>query len=392
MRIDYIHTGNSNSEQIFFKQIKQEPYWGGSLVNLIDTFYYGRYYIDVFDLKTNKLIYSKGYNTLFQEWQVYDEAKTISKSFYETVTFPYPKDSILFTISRRNKKGKFNEIYRQKIYPSDFMINKESIAKANTFKIHYSGASSEKLDIVFLFDGYTAKDKEKLHSDAERFANYFWDYEPFKSYKNNINIWAVETYSQESGTDIPGDSIWRNTLFNTSFYTFRAERYLTTQDVKTVRDYAANVPYDQIYIIVNTDKYGGGGIYNFWNIVASDHKLAKYVFLHEFGHGFAGLADEYVDEDIPEDTYDRTVEPWEPNITNLVDFNKKWKNMVDKNTPVPTPEQQKYYNKVGVFEGAGYVAKGVYRPYYLCEMRKLKTGFCPVCTDAISKMIRFYSK
>ncbi len=393
MRVDYIHAGNNKSENFFLKQIKQEPYWGGSLKNLIDTFYYGKYYFEVFTIESNKLIYSRGFNTLFQEWQSYDEAKNTRKSFYETVIFPYPKQKVKLVISRHEKNGKFTPVFSLNIDPNDFMINKETPQKAKVFKIHNSGSSSKKLDIVFLFDGYTKKDSAKLHKDAKRFAGYFWSYKPFSNHKNNINIWGIETYSQDSGTDIPGDNIWVNTVFNTNFYTFRTERYLTTQDVRKVRDLAANVSYDQIYIIVNTSKYGGGGIYNFWNITASDNPLSKWVFLHEFGHGFAGLADEYIDEGTPtEEIYDKNTEPPEPNITNLVNFNKKWKNMVAENTPIPTPATEKYKNTIGVYEGAGYVAKGIYRPYQNCEMRQLKQGFCPVCTNAIIKMIKFYSE
>jgi len=154
----------------------------------------------------------------------------------------------------------------------------------------------------------------------------------------------------------------------------------------------ASVPYDQIYIIVNTDKYGGGGIFNFWNIVSADHVLSKYVFLHEFGHGFAGLADEYVDLEIPADFFDKNTEPWEANITNLVNFEKKWKKDIAPQTPIPTPANKTYKNTIGVFEGAGYVAKGIYRAYQNCEMRALKQGFCPVCKKAITNIILFNSK
>ena len=392
MRVDYIHTGDSVNEIISLKQIKQEPFWGGSHKNLIDTFRYGRYMCEILDSASKKMIYSRGYNALFQEWQTYAEAKTIRKSFYETLIFPYPKKTVTVNIKRRYKNGNYKIIFSLNINPSDFMINKEKSPDFKTFSILNNGSSDKKLDIVFLFDGYTKSEIEKLHNDAKRFADYFWSYEPFKNYKDKFNIWGVETFSDESGTDIPGKNIWKRTSFNSSFYTFRSERYLTTQDMKSVRDAASLVPYDQIYIIVNTAKYGGGGIFNFWNLTASDNPMSKWVFLHEFGHGFAGLADEYVDNEISDDFYDKSVEPWEPNITNRVNFASKWQDLIKKGTPIPTPDNEKYNKTVGLFEGAGYVAKGVYRPYRNCEMRQLQQGFCPVCSRAIIKMIKFYSE
>ena len=392
MRVDYIHTGGMQSESVFLQEIKQEPFWGGSQINLIDTFGYGEYSFRVYDKASGQLIYSKGYNTLFQEWKTYPEAKEIQKSFYESICFPYPQKEIKLEILKREKGNKYNTIFSYSIKPNDFMIKKEKPIPYESFKILYNGESKNKVDIVFLFDGYSQKDSAKLYKDAERFANYLWSYSPFKENKERFNIWGIASFSAESGTDIPGENIWKNTLFNTSFYTFRTERYLTTQDVKTVRDVAANVPYDQIYIIVNTDKYGGGGIYNFWNIVAADNYMAKYVFLHEFGHGFAGLADEYVDEGTPQDFYEKNIEPWEPNITNLVNFEKKWKKDLAPKTPIPTPENDTYKDSIGVFEGAGYVAKGIYRAYQNCEMRSLKQGFCPVCKNAITNIILFNSK
>ncbi len=392
MRVDYYHTGDSINEIISLSEIKQEAFWGGSHKNLIDTFRYGRYMCEVYDSASNKLIYSRGYNTLFQEWQTYAEAKKLRKSFYETLVFPYPKKTINVKIKRRQKNGKYHQIFSLNINPKDYMIKKENPPHFKTFTILKNGDSDKKLDIVFLFEGYTKAEKDKLHKDAERFAGYFWSYSPFKERKTNFNIWGVESFSDESGTDIPGDFVWKRTEFNSSFYTFRTERYLTTRDVKSVRDAASLVPYDQIYIIVNTSKYGGGGIFNFWNLTAADNPMSKWVFLHEFGHGFAGLADEYVDSGISDDFYDKNTEPWEPNITNRVDFASKWQDLIKKGTPIPTPDTDKYNKTVGLFEGAGYVAKGVYRPYRNCEMRQLQQGFCPVCTRAIERMLKFYSE
>jgi hypothetical protein len=394
MRVDYSHVGNNENEEFYLQEIKEEAFWGGSHKNLIDTFFYGGFMINIYNKETNALIYSRGFNSLFQEWQSTDEAKKVQKSFYEVAVFPYPKNDIIFEISVRNKKGGFDSKFKTEINPNSYFIKKEKVKQYETFDIVKNGDAAEKVDIVFIFDGYTKDEQDKLVADAERFAGYFFDYSPFKENKEKFNIHAIKVISEESGTDIPGKDIWKNTAVNSTFYTFDSERYLTTSDIKTLRDIASLVPYDQIFLIVNTAKYGGGGIYNYWSITCADDALAKYVFLHEFGHGFGGLADEYYNDDVAvEDYYPADVEPWEPNITNLVDFEKKqWSTMIDKKTPRPTPPEEKYYKTVGLFEGGGYIAKGMYRPYYKCEMKTLMVGYCPVCNRAILDMINFYSE
>ncbi len=393
LRLDYTHAGNHDTAMIFFEQLKQEPFWGGSHVNLIDTFNYGQYKVVVRDKKTNKKIYSRGYSTLFQEWQTSAEASKINRSFYESVVMPFPKEPVTVSIEQINKQNKYHTIFSYAVNPSNMFIHKGLKYHFPTYNLIKNGDPSKKLDIVFLAEGYTKKQMNKYKKDVKKFVNTLFSYEPFASHKKDINIHVVESYSPESGTDIPGDSIWENTILNTHFWTFGTERYLTTSDYKTVRDIAALVPYDQIYILVNTDKYGGGGIFNFYNLCVSDNPRAPEVFVHEFGHGFGGLADEYAyGDDSDEARYDTTVEPPEPNITTLVNFASKWQDLITKGVPIPTPAIEKYKNAVGAFEGAGYVKKGVYRPTQHCLMRSLDYKFCVVCNRAITKMLRFYSE
>ena len=393
LRFDYIHAGNSDTAIVFQKKLKQEPYWGGSHTNLIDTFYYGHYRLLVFDKASNKLIYSRGYATLFQEWQATDEAKMNNRSFYESVIMPFPKNTIEIVLEERNKKNVFFEIYRKEIKPTDMFIQKNLRYDFETYTIVDNGNPEDKVDIVFLAEGYQKDELKKFENDVQRLSDTLFTYEPFKSHKNNFNIHIIKSYSKETGTDIPGDNIWKNTLFNSNFYTFGSERYLTTQDFETVRDVAALVPYDQIYILVNTEKYGGGGIYNFYNLCVSDHIAAPKVLVHEFGHGFGGLADEYWTSDVAvEDYFPSDIEPIAPNLTTLVNFEKKWKNLIDKKTPVPTPSSKKYLGIIGVYEGGGYVEKGVYRPQQNCMMRALAYPFCGVCQKTIEEIILFYSE
>ncbi|MFA6922860.1 MAG: M64 family metallopeptidase [Bacteroidales bacterium] len=393
LRIDYYHTGNSVSDSYSIDEMLEEPYWGGSKVNLIDTFNYGKYKFVVIDEATQNIIYSHGYSTLFSEWQTTDEAKKTIKSFSETVLCPYPKKNIKVEFYSIDNNGKFIKKFEYFVNPQNYFISKEKKAVYPVFNLLKSGDPDKKIDIVILPEGYKKSEIKKFKNDCERFTKALFNASPFKEMKDKFNVNAVEVTSEESGTDIPGENIWKNTAINSSFYTFGTERYLMTAANKRVRDVASNVPYDQIYILVNTDKYGGGAIYNLYAISVTTNDLFDYIVVHEFGHAFAGLADEYYTSEVSyRDFYPKNIEPWEPNLTTLVDFGKKWKNMLDKDVPIPTPPDEKYCNKLGVFEGGGYEAKGVYRPACDCIMKSLKKEFCGVCKNAIIKMIEFYTK
>ena len=392
LRFDYMFARNSTNTQVFPLEFRQEQYYGGSKTQLIEPFDYGNFKYEVFDKATNKLIYSRGFCTLFQEWQATEEAKEISRSFHEVATMPFPKKEITFVMSERKGDGKFAKIYETDINPDNYFILRESPISANYSKVVDSGDPAKCVDIVFLAEGYTRDEMPKFRNDVKKMTDILFKAQPYNDYKDKINIWAVESPSNESGTDIPGENIYKNTVMNSSFYTFDVDRYLTTLDLKSVNDYAGLVPHDNIIILVNTSKYGGGGVYNYYSITAVDNTYSNTVFVHELGHSFAGLADEYYTSEVPsEEYYKFDVEPWEPNITTLVDFHSKWENLIDKSTPVPTPPEPKYYNTLGLFEGAGYSATNIYRPTFNCTMKSNEAeGFCPVCTKAIIDMINFY--
>ncbi len=286
------------------------------------------------------------------------------------------------------------KVFEFEVNPSSYFISPELSKKYPSKKIIDNGPVSEKVDVVFLADGYTESEMEKFRNDANRMAGYFFSNSPFKENKEKFNFWIVESPSVETGTDFPKEKIYKNTIINSSFSTFDVDRYLMTYDIKTVRDLAANVPYDQIIILVNSNVYGGGGVYNYYSITSVDDDFSDFVVVHEFGHAFGCLADEYYTSEVGvEDYYDLSIEPYEPNITTLVNFDKKWKNMIDGGTPTPTPQTAEFKSKIGVFEGGGYVAKGVYRPFMDCTMKsRLRDGFCPVCRKALTEMIEFYGK
>lgn len=389
LRFDYLLSGNRNTASVFPCEVKREKMWSGSHNALIDNQNLGTYRFEVYDETSGELLFSKGFSPLFQEWQSTGEAKVADKAFYQVIRFPFPKKNVILIIKRRAYSGEFLEIYTKNINPADYFIINENSISVPVQKIYYSGEYSRKIDIAILAEGYTSEEMAKFANDVKRLTDSLFVAAPFSQMKDCFNVYALETPSLESGTDIPGEHIYRNTLFNSTFYTFDISRYLTTSDMKTVHDMAANVPYDQLIILVNSSRYGGGGFYNFINVCTSDHKLAPNVFVHEFGHGFGGLADEYYTSEVAyDDYYNLKAEPWEPNLTTMVNFGSKWKGMIDAQTPVPTPRNSKFASKVGVFEGGGYVSKGIYSPMENCRMKSNETtAFCPVCQHAIRAAI-----
>jgi hypothetical protein len=288
----------------------------------------------------------------------------------------------------------WNNLFGMDLDPEDVMIRRDDVPAFRVTGIESQGDPSEKVDIVIIPEGYSSRQMKKFRRDARRFMDYFFECDPFSSYRDAFNIWLIEAPSEDQGTDHPGKNRWKRTLLDSHFNTFGSDRYLTTSACHKVRDIAACAPYDQIYILVNSDEYGGGGIFNHYNLCTSDHQESVYVFVLEFGHAFAGLADEYAYEGTDAGSmYDLSVEPWQVNISTLADFDRKWSAMVDSGVPVPTPAVSAYRDKTGVFEGAGYVKKQLFRPSLDCRMRSNHTvSFCPVCRKALIERIRFYTQ
>ncbi|WKS94360.1 M64 family metallopeptidase [Riemerella columbina] len=393
LRIDLILSGNYENEQVTLYQLKHEPYYGGGTVHQLFFPDYGNYRILAKDETTGQLIFSKGFSPIFKEWQSTEEAKHRYRTFENTIQMPYPKHNIIVEVQARNRDGKFVNLFSEKISPQDMRIINE---KPTPYKSLRYGNQHPKnaVDIAIISEGYTEAEIEKFNQDAKKFIDYMMKIPPFNAHRQDFNIYTIQAPSVESGTDIPGENIYKNTVLNSTFYTFGTPRYLTTLSLFKIADIAANVPYDQIFVIVNTDRYGGGGFYNVMNLVSADDSTSDKVFVHEFGHGFVGLGDEYYNNSGgTEDFYNLKVEPWEPNLTTLVNFKSKWAKHIDKNTPIPTPRIPMYKDKVGVFEGGGYTPKGIYSPALDCRMASnVPHGFCPVCTEAIEKTIEFYKR
>lgn len=394
LRFDYQRAGNSTSEQIFFNRLREEPYWGGNHINLIDESMRGNHYIKLFDKATGELIYSRGHGSLFNEWQVMPEAFVTSKSYGESVVIPYPRKAATLELYTRNRKGIFEKKFSYDIDPESFYIEKYPY-NLTSKEIVYSGKPEHCIDIVLIPEGYSEEDRHLFNEAAELFASQMFTYSPYKESASKINIRSVWAPSQESGVTIPGDHTWVNTSTDAKFYTFNQERYQMVDNYQTICDIAGNVPYDIIYILSNTKKYGGGGIYNFYGISAAGHPTETgKIYIHEFGHLFAGLGDEYVGGTEANEFYPEGVEPWEANLTTLTNFeSKQWSKMVEKSTPIPTEVKESNRGVVGVYEGGGYVAKGVYRPWINCLMNNLHNidEFCPVCIEEIQRTIDFHT-
>lgn len=394
LRIDYYHCGNANSEEFYLDELIEEPHWAGNKSNMIDVNEYGNQLFKVYDVATGNLIYSQGYCTLFDEWQTTLEAKSVNKCYPEAVVMPMPRAAVRIEFNARNCENKWEKKFEYTIDPSNYWIRK-STPSDETFDIVYNGAAEKKVDIVLLAEGYTESDKAKFLKDCEAFASEFFKYEPYKSRFEDFNIRGVWRASKDSGASMPGEHIWKETPMEAHYYTFDSERYIMIDDFQKVRDLAANVPYDVIYVLSNTKKYGGGGIYNFYGIsAAGDPKFAGKVYVHEFGHLFVGLGDEYVGTTGYDEFYAKDVEPWEENLTTLVNFDKKmWKKMLPVGTKIPTEDVKSNERVLGVFEGGGYQNKGIYRPWRTCLMRGWSIDdFCPVCTATLNKQIDFLTK
>ena len=391
LRIDFITVGNSQTQSAVVHQLREEPVWGGPRKNLVEPFDYGEYRLDVYDKESGELIYRRSFCSLFGEWRTTAEAKVETQAWYNSMSVPFPKNKVTIDITARNKADmKFYSIMKHEVDPSSIFIDRSSLVENKVAKIRDNGESSDKVDLVFIAEGYTKAEQKKFFKDAERFTEALFACPPFDSCRERFNVWAVGTVSEESGTSSSGTGVYKNTALNTGYYTFGLDRYLTTSDMKAIKDAVWNVPCDAVFLLINTDTYGGGGIYNSYACGTADNARTPDVFTHEFGHSFAGLGDEYFESTVAydENYYNLKLELWEPNITTLVDFDRKWKDLLPEGTPVPTPLNDETKDKIGVFEGGGYLSEGIYRPVDHCMMRDY-APFCPACSRAILMMVDY---
>lgn len=395
LRVDYAFTGCAGQQSIWVDELSSLPGWSGRRHHLSEIPLGGYGQIVMRDLENGTVIYRTSFSTLFQEWLETDEARSLSKSFENTFLLPYPKQPVEIEVTLFDKRLQPKASLKHEVDPSDILIRPKGNGRVTPHRyLQKSGASEQCIDVAILAEGYTENEMEAFYQDAAIACESLFSHEPFRSLKDRFNIVAVASPSEESGISVPRLGDWKKTAFSSHFSTFYSDRYLTTSRVKSVHDVLAGIPYEHIIILANTEEYGGGGIYNAYTLTAAHHSLFRPVVVHEFGHSFGGLGDEYFyDDDVMTDTYPLDVEPWEPNITTRVDFASKWEDMLPQHVPVPTPAAESGKYPVGIYEGGGYSSKGVFRPADNCRMRTNEyPAFCPVCQRAIERIIRFYTE
>lgn len=396
LRLDYIFTGDAHHQDICLDEICSLPQWAGRRHHLSELPLEGNGNVTVTDKATGKVIYRTSFSSLFQEWISEAEAFHTRRGFENSFLIPYPKQPVTVTVELQDKFRKTSASMSHEVRPDDILIHQKGTSRITPHRyLLQSGTVENCIDVAIMAEGYTAQEMDLFYQDAEKACQAIFSHEPFKHLKDRFNIVAVASESLDSGVSIPRQQEWKSTAVSSHFDTFYSDRYLTTRSVKSIHNWLAGIPYEHIIILANTDTYGGGGIYNSYTLTTAHHPMFEPVVVHEFGHSFGGLADEYAYGDSESPFYPKTVEPWEQNITTLVHFEDKWKDLVPEGTPIPTPAEtnpQTLYTKVGVYEGAGYTTKGVYRPTTECRMKINEAPqFCPVCQRALEKLIRFYT-
>ncbi|MBR4919011.1 MAG: peptidase M64 [Bacteroidales bacterium] len=396
LRVNYLHIGNLTQEALKIDHFTAGGTWNGTRQFLIEPDMYGDIVVELFDSVSNKLLYSRSYSCLFTEYRTTERGETEVTSMEESVNVPFPKNTVKLKFTAYDRK-RLGTVLSESYFNPNTTPTEPLVKNYSTMNLHIGNTPDKAIDILFIPDGYAKSDAKLLKKDMKRFASYVMNCSPYKEMKNKVNIRAIKGYSEDSGITQPQNDIYKKTLVNTAYNALDLDRYLMCLGVWNLYDVADDAPFDAIVIICNSEKYGGGGIYNFYCTVYNHGEYPDYVIVHEMGHLIGGLADEYYTSEVSvQDFYPSDVEPVEPNLTTLVDFDSKWKNMLDENTPIPTPVTGKgtpEYDQLGVYEGGGYVAKGVYRPAQHCTMHQIRyNDFCPVCKKTLEEVIDYYAR
>ena len=439
VRVDYNHSGNALSDQYALERVVIEPLpWPGHLSRNFDNTDRGQNRVEVVDAKTGDLLYSRGFSTIFGEWRTTEEAGKMNRSFQESVRFPKPAAPVKVRILKRDERNQFSVVWSVEINAdAPEVVRRQDAAPAKPIPIRVNGPSADKVDLLVMGDGYTAADMKKFEADVRRLTDYLFTVSPFRERARDFNVWALAVPTGTSGVSRPSTGVHNPSALGTRYDIFGSERYVLTLDNRALRDIAQHAPYEFIEILVNNDTYGGGGIFGQFSTAAAGNDWASYLFVHEFGHHFAGLADEYYTSPVAYAAAAGRPEPWEPNVTALRDpANIKWKKYVKAGTALPTPwpkaqyeENSRAYQKrraalraanrpesemsalfkedltytrglfarakhqhdVGAFEGANYEATGYYRSQMQCLMFDRSEQFCNVCSDAVATIIDLYA-
>lgn len=395
LRVDYLFTGNTSHQAICVDELSALPRWAGRRHHLAELPLEGNGQITMRDAASDSVIYRTSFSSLFLEWLETDEARTVDRGFENTFLLPYPRRKAVVEITLLDPHHQVRTRLIHTVNPEDILIHEKGHTHITPHRyLLQSGPADRCIDVAILAEGYTEKEMDTFYQDAKVACESLFGHEPFRSMKQRFNIVAVASPSEDSGVSIPRLDQWKNTAFHSHFSTFYSDRYLTTSRLKALHDALAGIDYEHIIVLANTDEYGGGGIYNSYTLTTAHHESFRPVVVHEFGHSFGGLADEYFyEEDIMSDTYPTDVEPWEPNVTTRVNFASKWADLIPEGTPMPTPAEDFNTYQVGLYEGAAYSFKGLYRGSYNCRMRTNDyPAFCPVCQRALRRLIEFYTE
>lgn len=395
LRLHYSFAGDAQHQEIYLERLSRLPRWYGRRHRLDQEPLAGDGTIVVRDAAGGNVIYRHTFSSLFQEWLATAEAKTVRKSMENVFLVPMPLKPVDITVELRDAHHRPIAQLTHHVDPADILISHCGERNVTPYVTLQQAADTlHCIHIAYVAEGYTQAQMPQFIEHCHEAMDALFKHEPFASLRDRFNIVAVKSASRDSGVSDPGAGIWLDTALSSHFDTFYSKRYLTTLHLDRLHDVLAGVPYEHIIILANTEHYGGGGIYNSYNLSYTRGNSFRPVVVHEFGHSFAGLGDEYPygDDDA---RYFADVEPWEPNLTTLHDFSGKWADIVAPSTPCPTPESADstlITRRVGLFEGGGYLSKGVFRPVQDCRMRTNEVPeFCPVCRRAIERVIRFYT-
>jgi hypothetical protein len=440
MRVDYYHTGNEKEERFSLDRVLIEPLpWAGNPARPLDDTNLGKYFFEVIDAESGRTLYSRGFASIYGEWETTAEARSMNRTFSESLRFPAVARPARVVVKKRDAKNVFQDLWTFTVDPADKFVERGARVPAGALiALHESGDPARKLDLLILGDGYTQRERAKFERDARRLVRVLFETSPFRERQRDINVWGLVPPAIQSGVSRPSQKIYRRSPVGATYDAFDSERYILTFENRAFRDIAANAPYDVVEILTNTATYGGGGIYGLYSTVAADSVWAPYLFIHEFGHHLAALADEYYTSDVAYLPAADRLEPWEPNVTALLDpAALKWRDLVQPGTPLPTPWPKEEFEKhsvaiqerrrqiraedrpeaemdalfreqmafdtrllntgphaglVGAFEGANYEARGFYRPQADCIMfTRDEVGFCAVCRRAIERILDLYS-
>jgi len=440
MRLDFFHSGNSETEMFSLDQVVLEPLpWTGNMQQPLDKTLRGKYLFEIADAESGSISWSRSFSSIYGEWETTGEARQINRTFHESLRFPAPEAPFVVVLCKRGADNTFEEIWRMALDPNDYMVHRESALYADdVVAIWEGGDPATSVDLLLLGDGYTADEHAAFIDKARELTDILFATTPFKERRNDFNVWALAPPAAQSGVSRPSTNTYRDSPIGATYDSFRSERYVLTFDNKKWRRIASSTPYDFVEILTNSETYGGGGIYGLFSTAAANGEWAPYLFVHEFGHHFAGLADEYYTSSVAYEGPAEIIEPYEPNVTALLDpDNLKWKHLVAPNTPLPTPwpkaefeehsmavqerrahmraanvpesemnelfrftkdfsealfSKAEYRDAIGAFEGANYEARGYYRSEQNCLMFTRADYFCSVCAAAIEKVIDEYTR